>query len=143
MIKKRNNKKQGDNKELEVKKVFESLGYEVEKPTRTRFNLFKDFFHVWDLMCIRRGEITFIQVKSSKDNDKYPVTKAIEKAKDFIETHGHNHNYLMIMVLPKQRGKPKFSNYRIWEWKKDFKEWKEWDDLDKKIYFNQVMIKYL
>jgi Holliday junction resolvase len=136
-------KKKGSRKELEIKKVYESLGYECEVPVKTRWNWFKDFFHVWDLMAIRRGEITFIQVKSSATNDKYPVTKAIDKAKDFIKKHGHKNNYMMIMVLPKERGKPKYSNYRIWEYKPKTKEWKEFDDLDKKIYFNQVMIEYL
>lgn len=50
-----------------AKKSLEDLGWLVDKKPRTKFNS-PDFFGLFDLLCIRGGDIKLIQIKSNRSD---------------------------------------------------------------------------
>lgn len=65
-----NRYKKGQRNQQKCKRYYESMGYEVEV---VRYNMYmarKDFFSLWDLICVGPHDIVFVQVKTNQKPTK-------------------------------------------------------------------------
>ncbi len=74
--------------ELEVKKIIQSQGFQVEKSVHTIWQR-RDFFGVFDLICKSKKTNRYVQVKYIGDNTDYSVGIFLEPIKKFAIDHGH------------------------------------------------------
>jgi hypothetical protein len=61
-----NTYKKGARNQLKARKYYESLGYEVEVVRYNKFMARKDYFGLWDLICVGQDDIRFVQVKTNR-----------------------------------------------------------------------------
>jgi len=65
-----NRYKKGQRCQQKAKRYYESQGYEVEV---VRYNMYaknKDYFGLWDLICVGLYDVRFVQVKANRKPDK-------------------------------------------------------------------------
>src|SRR3990167_6853842 len=55
---------------------YESLGYQVEMVRYSKWLKNKDFWGLWDLICVSSGQIHFVQVKTNQKPSKAWFTEA-------------------------------------------------------------------
>ena len=65
-----NTYKKGKRVEAKAKKYYEKLGYEVETVRYNPYMKQKDYFGLWDLICVGHHNIRFVQVKANKPPSK-------------------------------------------------------------------------
>jgi Holliday junction resolvase len=53
--------------ERKAASMLREQGYEVIRPTFSRFGD-KDFFNLWDIIAVKKDDALFVQVKSNKSN---------------------------------------------------------------------------
>ena len=70
----------GQRNQLKARKWYESRGYQVETVRYSKWLKNKDYFGLWDLICVSFVDIHFVQVKTNKMPDK----KWMEKAEKWI-----------------------------------------------------------
>ena len=71
-----NTYRKGQNSQQKAKRYYESLGYEVEVVRYNKFSKNKDYFGLWDLICVKRQDMRFVQVKTNASPNKEWVEKA-------------------------------------------------------------------
>jgi len=60
----------GKRTEAKAKKYYESLGYEVETVRYDKWRANKDYFGLWDLICVSKKGVVFCQVKANTPPSK-------------------------------------------------------------------------
>jgi hypothetical protein len=74
-----NNYRKGQKVQQKAKRYYESLGYEVEVVRYNKFSKSKDFFGLWDLICVGEHNVRFVQVKANKK----PAKEWQERAREW------------------------------------------------------------
>jgi len=74
-----NTRAKGNRIQRKARSYYEKIGYTVETVKHTKYNK-NDFFGLWDLMCVRKEDIRFVQVKANQK----PAKQWINKAKDWV-----------------------------------------------------------
>lgn len=63
--------------ERRAKKLLIELGYEIDYKIRSRFNPNKDFFHIFDILAIKKKDFVGVQVKTNV-SDFYTARKEMK-----------------------------------------------------------------
>jgi len=74
-----NTYQKGKRNERKAKRYYESQGYAVET---VRYNMYaktKDFWNLWDLLCVGEYDMRFVQVKTNQK----PTKEWIQRAEDW------------------------------------------------------------
>ncbi len=58
------------------------MGYDVEVVRYDKWRANKDYFGLWDLICVSDALVRFVQVKTNNKPDKKWVDKALEWGPD-------------------------------------------------------------
>ena len=74
-----NRYKKGQRCQQKAKRFYESQGYEVEVVRYSMYLKQKDFYGLWDLICVGPHDIRFVQVKSNRK----PTKEWIEAAESW------------------------------------------------------------
>jgi hypothetical protein len=54
------------NSQNKCRKFYENLGYDVEVVRYNKWAKQKDFFGLWDLICVGNHDVRFVQVKTNQ-----------------------------------------------------------------------------
>ena len=71
-----NSYQKGKRVENKAKKYYESQGYEVETVRYNQWMKNKDYFGLWDLICVGEYNVRFVQVKANKKPPKEWIERA-------------------------------------------------------------------
>ena len=83
-----NTYQKGARNQRKAKRYYENIGYEVEIVRYNKWEKQKDFFGLWDLICVGKNDVIFVQVKTNQSPDKEwrarankwgPIGKAVYK----------------------------------------------------------------
>lgn len=72
-----NSYQKGQRSQRKGKAYYESQGYQVETVRYSKWMKNKDFFGLWDLICVGPTDIRFVQVKTNKKPDREWQEKAL------------------------------------------------------------------
>lgn len=117
--------KKGTNFESQIRERLKRRGFEVDfkpKPVFVKygkqrfFSKNKDLFSLWDIIAIKEGQVSFIQVKSSEVGSISGVSDFKKKASEFMKKHGKHNKYYIVW-------KDTTNNlFRTWKWVNDWEE---------------------
>lgn len=71
-----NTYRKGQKTQQKAKRYYEKMGYEVEVVRYNMYSAQKDFFGLWDLICVGLHDVRFVQVKSNNKPSKEWQEKA-------------------------------------------------------------------
>ena len=95
-----NTRQKGKRNELKARKYYESLGYDVEVVRFDKWSKNKDYFGLWDLICIGQNGVILAQVKTNtKPNGKW-----LDEASKWLEGKTPTIKGQYLVYKDRQRG---------------------------------------